>query len=182
MRAQATLRRYITIVHKSITQDILNRRNTMNLKMVAAGLTLVLILGARSLTAAPIAHAGLVVGTPVPPTELGPTVQVAQATHLHCTYHSDGYETCYVTQTLAVTGTRFSFAGGVVIYLKNPKTGAIVAHPQTTASHLSLGYGATFELDTKHTYCTPHGWLVQALDLTSDRYSNVVTVNACSAP
>jgi hypothetical protein len=160
----------------------------MNPKTTIAGLTLalalalVLTLGALSLPAAPVAHAGLVVGTPVPVGVLGPTIQVAQATHLHCTYHPEGYETCDVTHTLDVTGTRFSFTGGVVVYLKNANTGAIVADIQTTASHLSLGSGATFALDTKQTYCTSHGWLVQALDLNTARYSNAVAVGACSAP
>jgi hypothetical protein len=157
----------------------------MNLKPTITGLTLALVLacGALSLTAAaPHAQAGLVVGTPVPITTLGPTIQVTQATHPHCTYHSDGYETCTVTHTLAVTGTRFAFTGGVVLYLKNATTGAIVAHLQTTAAHLSLGEGGTFARDTKHPYCTSHGWLVQALDLESAGYSNAVTVAACSAP
>jgi hypothetical protein len=154
----------------------------MKLKATIAGLVLVLACGALSLTGAPVAHAGLVVGTPVPIGEVGPTIQVAQATHLHCTYHTDGYETCYVTHSLEVTGTRFALNDGVVIYLKNATTGAIADHPQTTASQLTLGSGATFALDTKHAYCTAHGWLVQALDLNTARYSNSVSVASCSAP
>jgi hypothetical protein len=155
----------------------------MNLQAAIAGLALILALGALSLTAAaPIAHAGLVVGTPVPVSGPVPTIHVSQASHLHCTYHPEGYKTCTFTHTLEVTGTGFILGGGVMIYLNNAQAGAIVAHPQTTASHLSIGHGATFARDTNQPYCTSSGWLVQAFDLVSARYSNSVAVGVCTMP
>src|SRR5579885_2889406 len=74
------------------------------------------------------AHAGAVVGTPVPIQVL--SITATQAVHPTCVYR-DGVCLYAISHTIKVEGRAFAPGGEVIVYLLDGQTGAALRHIQT---------------------------------------------------
>jgi hypothetical protein len=93
----------------------------------------------------------------------------------HCTKQGNT-ESCYTTTetSIQVSGTQFTPGGSLRVEIEDAQTLAVY-YNQT----LQAGTHGGFSVDTGHRYCTQHGRLVRAYDLTLHSYSNTVTIQPC---
>lgn len=141
----------------------------MGFKHISHVLAGIFVLGAAigAVEGLPAAHAG----------GGQPQVEATLVSHdiNHCVKHGN-VESCYTTTetSIRVSGSGFTQDGLAKVQIRDAQTLALYANDTVQA-----GDHGGFILNTSHRYCTQHGRLVRAYDLTSHSYSNTITIQPC---